>query len=223
MSLHPHSCLKHVWGLPPWALIFLFDQKLKLYESIHIHINIFTQAHFSNCGTSPESPFTFFKFCSPHILLFHLRQTYKVRLPQNTQVNNLADKAHLCNLTCHHSYKNTTPPMRPHYSTLCQTARTCFVQWTHQYFRQAEKKNFLRIKDHCPIPALLPLTLSLFIPKSPTRPQQAPCQISLGHWAWEFTHSKTEVQFCSKIERSHSCCCTSQSLPLFRPSEWERG
>lgn len=78
----------------------------------------------------------------------------------------------------------------------------------HHYLRLAERKAVLRIKVHCLIPALLPLTVSLFILQTQTLPQQAPCQMLLVHWAWEFgsrfTHSKIEVQFSGHFSEMHN-------------------
>ena len=69
----------------------------------------------------------------------------------------------------------------------------CKLDYTTISDRQ-RKKTVPRIKAPCPFPALLPLTVSLFILQIPTLPQQAKCQMFLVHWAWEsgsqITHSK---------------------------------
>lgn len=105
------------WSVPCFDPIF--TQAVITWMSADVKVHPYMQTHLQTCfhskwATSHDSSFTFLGYCSPHILLSHLRQKYKERPSQNTQEPTLADIAYLYSLTCHHINKNTTPPMGPH-------------------------------------------------------------------------------------------------------------
>ena len=106
--------------------------------------------------------------------------------------------AYLCSLTCYHVNTKTLHLPWDLIKALSamltrQNGVLALYAELHHYLRQTEKKTAPRIKGHCLIPALLPLTVSLFILP------QAKCQMFLVHWAWEsgsqITHSKLHSIF----------------------------